>query len=46
MHSDIKFGSREGNVSYTSARKKRFQNAVLACILLRKNFQNDVPSQK
>jgi hypothetical protein len=28
--------------SYTNVRKERFQNAVLACILLRKNFQNGV----
>jgi hypothetical protein len=26
--------------------RKRFWNAVLACVLLRKNFWNSVPSQK
>jgi hypothetical protein len=27
---------------YTDPRKRRFWNAVLGCILLRKNFQNSV----
>jgi hypothetical protein len=40
MHSDPKFGweERGGGVSYTDAGEIRFRNAVLACILLRKNF--------
>jgi hypothetical protein len=32
----------KGGVSYTSARKKRAWNSIPACILLRKNLQNDV----
>jgi hypothetical protein len=31
-----------GGVSYTNARKKGFWNAIMACVLLRKNFQNGV----
>jgi hypothetical protein len=46
MHSDPKFGWRGEGVTYIGARKKRFQNAIPACILLRKNFKNDIPSQK
>jgi hypothetical protein len=42
MHSHPKFCLREGGVSYIDARKERFRDAVLACILLRKNFQNGV----
>jgi hypothetical protein len=36
--------SRGGGVSYTDSRRKRFQNAIPACILLRKNFPNSVPA--
>jgi hypothetical protein len=36
-----KFDWRGGRVRYTNARKK-FRNAVLACVLLGKNFQNGV----
>jgi hypothetical protein len=32
-----------GAVSYANAWKKRFQNAVLACVLLGKNFWNSIP---
>jgi hypothetical protein len=32
----------EGRVSYTDAGKKRFQNVIPVCVLLRKNFQNCV----
>jgi hypothetical protein len=32
----------EEHVSYTTARKRRFRNAILACVL-RKNFQNGIP---
>jgi hypothetical protein len=42
--SDPKFGQR-GVVLY-QCQKERFWNAVLACVLLRKNFWNGVPSQK
>jgi len=38
--SDPKFGQRRGGVSYMDAGKNRFQNAALACVLLRKNFWN------
>jgi hypothetical protein len=31
-------------VIYTYPRKRRFQNAVLGCVLLRKNFQNGIPT--
>jgi hypothetical protein len=41
MQSDPKFSERGRGVNYIDARKKRFWNAVLACILLRKNW-NDV----
>jgi hypothetical protein len=44
MHSDPKFGRRGGGVSYIDARGKRFQNAILACVVLRKNFQNSFPA--
>jgi hypothetical protein len=37
--------SRGVVLSYTNARKKRFQSAVPACIL-KKNFWDGVPSQK
>jgi hypothetical protein len=42
MHSDPKFGWRQSGVNYIDAMKKRFQNAVLACVLPRKNFWNGV----
>jgi hypothetical protein len=45
-HSDPKFGWRGGGVIILMPRKKGFQNTVPACIILRKNFQNGVPSQK
>jgi hypothetical protein len=32
---------RDG-VSYTDPRKRRFQNVILGCVLLRKNFWNGV----
>jgi hypothetical protein len=35
-----------GDVSYISARKKKFRDTVAACALLRKNFRNGFPSQK
>jgi hypothetical protein len=41
-HSDPKFSQRRGGVSYIDARKKRFQNAGPACVVLRKNFWNGV----
>jgi hypothetical protein len=48
MHSDPKFDWRGGGVTLMpgrrGARKKRFRNAVLACILLRKNW-NSVPAR-
>jgi hypothetical protein len=37
--SDPEFDRRGGGVSYIDARKKRFQNAVPACVLVRKNFR-------
>jgi hypothetical protein len=37
-----KFGQRWGGVSYINSRKKRFQNTIPVCTLLRKNFQNGV----
>jgi hypothetical protein len=45
-YSDPKFGQR-GKVLVIpmSGKKKRFWNAVLACILLRKNFWNGVPAR-
>jgi hypothetical protein len=42
MHSDKKIRSARRGVSFTNARKKRCQNAVLVYILLRKNFQNSI----
>jgi hypothetical protein len=42
-YSDTEFGW--WGVSYTNARKERFQTAVPVCIL-RKNFQNSVLAQK
>jgi hypothetical protein len=33
----------EGGVSCTDVRRKRFRNAVPACVFLRKSFQNGVP---
>jgi hypothetical protein len=42
-YSDPKFGQREGGASYIDAGKKRFQDAVPACVL-RKNFQNSIPA--
>jgi hypothetical protein len=42
MHSDPKFGQRGGGGSYIDAREERFWNTVLACVLLRKRFQNGV----
>jgi hypothetical protein len=36
---------KKGGVSYTNSRKKGFQNVVLACILLTKNFWNGVPAR-
>jgi hypothetical protein len=33
-----------GGVSYTNARTKRFQNVVMACVLI-KNFQNGIPAR-
>jgi hypothetical protein len=46
MHSDPKFGQRGWGVSHINARKKRFQNAIPACILQRKNYQKSVPAQR
>jgi hypothetical protein len=40
--SDPEFCQRGESVSYIDARNERFQNAILACILLRKNFRNSV----
>jgi hypothetical protein len=40
MHSDPKFSQRGGGVSSINARKKTFWNAILVCVLLRKNFLN------
>jgi hypothetical protein len=37
---------KRGGVSHTNAMKKRFQNAVPACVLLRKNLQSGIPSQE
>jgi hypothetical protein len=37
MQSDTKFGQK-GGVSYTNATTKRFQNAVLVCILLERSI--------
>jgi hypothetical protein len=42
IHSDTKFGRRGGGVSYMNAREKRFQNAIPAGGLLRKNFWNGI----
>jgi hypothetical protein len=45
QHKELtKIQSERGAVSYTNAREKRFQNAVSACILLKKNFSNSIPS--
>jgi hypothetical protein len=33
MHSNTKFGQREGGVSYNDVKTKRFQNAVPVCVL-------------
>jgi hypothetical protein len=41
-HSDPKFGWRAGGVCCIDAKKKRFQNTILACVLLRNNFWNGV----
>jgi hypothetical protein len=37
-HSDPKFGEREREVLVTSIPGKKFQNAILASVLLRENF--------
>jgi hypothetical protein len=44
MHSDQKFGRTGKGVNYINARKKMFWNAFPASVLLRENFQNNVPA--
>jgi hypothetical protein len=45
-HSDPEFSWRQGGVSCIDVREKRFQNTVPACVLLRRNFWNGIPSEK
>jgi hypothetical protein len=46
MYCDPKFSQREGGVSYIDEGRKRFRDTVPACILLRKNLRNGIPSQQ
>jgi hypothetical protein len=43
---DLRFGRRGVGITYTDVRKKkRFRNAVLACVLQRKNLRNGIPAR-